>query len=84
MEFPEGYEEYLLEKGIKFEASTYCLILKKTLYGLVQAARQWWKKITAVFNKMVFVASKADPCLFATKSILLNTAVVFFHHCLAA
>ncbi|MGL4342651.1 MAG: reverse transcriptase domain-containing protein, partial [Lactococcus lactis] len=36
MEFPEGYEEFLLEKGIRFEASKHCLLLKKSLYGLVQ------------------------------------------------
>ena len=65
MEFPEGYEEYLLEKkGAIFESKHYCLLLKKALYGLVQAARQWWKKITEVLNKIGFVSSKADPCLF--------------------
>jgi hypothetical protein len=39
-------------------------LLKKALYGLVQAARQWWKKITEVLNAIGFVSSKADPCLF--------------------
>ena len=65
MEFPEGYEEYLFEKkGARFESKYYCLLLKKALYGLVQAARQWWKKITEVLNSIGFVSSKADPCLF--------------------
>lgn len=64
MEFPEGYEEYLFEKGARFESKRYCLLLKKALYGLVQAARQWWKKITEVLNSIGFVSSKADPCLF--------------------
>ena len=38
--------------------------MKKALYGLVQAARQWWKKTTEVLNAIGFKSSKADPCLF--------------------
>ena len=30
----------------------------------MQAARQWWKKITEVLNAIGFVSRKADPCLF--------------------
>jgi hypothetical protein len=46
MEFPAGYERYLLnqltrmgDKKIKVDITTSCLLLKKALYGLVQAAR---------------------------------------------
>jgi hypothetical protein len=36
----------------------------KVLYGLVQAARQWWKKMTEVMKKLGFFPSPTDPCLF--------------------
>jgi hypothetical protein len=39
-------------------------LLTRALYGLVQAARQWWKKITQVFGKLNFFPTQADPCLF--------------------
>jgi hypothetical protein len=37
------------------------------LYGLVQAARQWWIKITQVLSDIGFHPSPADPCLFVKK-----------------
>lgn len=70
MEFPDGYEEYLAnEKGCNFTSSEYCVILKKALYGLVQAARQWWKKITETLQGLDFHPSPADPCLFVRKQV---------------
>ena len=65
MAFPDGYEEYLkIEKGEHYGANEYCLLLVMALYGLVQAARQWYKKITSLFAKLNFFPSPADPCLF--------------------
>jgi hypothetical protein len=40
------------------------LLLLKSLYGLVQAACQWFKKIADIFAKLDVFASSADPCLF--------------------
>jgi len=66
MEFPEGYDRYLREvlKKYGYHGSTHCLLLKKALYGLVQAACQWYKRITEIFGKLNFHPSPADPCLF--------------------
>jgi hypothetical protein len=64
MDFPDGYENYLNERGCNFTSGEYCVILKKALYGLVQAARQWWKKITEILQQIGFNPSPADPCLF--------------------
>ena len=65
MVFPEGYERFLKEvMGQDFSAEDHCLLLEKALYGLVQAARQWWKKMTQVMNGLGFHPSAADPCLF--------------------
>ena len=41
MKIPEGYDE-VINPGVDKED---CLILQKAIYGLVQAARQFWKKI---------------------------------------
>ena len=41
-----------------------CVKLNKALYGLVQAARQFYIKFAKVLNKIGFIQSYADPCLF--------------------
>jgi Reverse transcriptase (RNA-dependent DNA polymerase) len=49
MAFPQGYDEFLKEKHNKIiDSSKHCLQLLKALYGLVQAASQWWKKFKEV------------------------------------
>eukprot|EP00980_Cylindrotheca_fusiformis_P022827 scaffold9817_cov44-Cylindrotheca_fusiformis.AAC.1 len=40
-----------------------CLQLLKSIYGLVQAARQFYKFFIAVLKKIGFEVSLADPCL---------------------
>ena len=60
MKNPEGYYEVINPRVDKED----CLILQKAIYGLVQAARQFWKKI--VVDKMQeggFKLSEADPCM---------------------
>jgi Reverse transcriptase (RNA-dependent DNA polymerase) len=41
-----------------------CVKLDKALYGLVQAARQFYLKFANILTKMGFTTSYADPCLF--------------------
>ena len=54
MELPEGYVEYLEQimgiTGITYEE--YCVLLLKAIYGLIQAARQWWKKFKKTLMKL--------------------------------
>ena len=40
-----------------------CLILQKAINGLVQAARQFWKKIVDKIQEGGFQLSKADSCM---------------------
>ena len=40
-----------------------CLILQKAIYGLVQAPRQFWKKIVDKMQEGGFQLSEADPCM---------------------
>jgi Reverse transcriptase (RNA-dependent DNA polymerase) len=43
------------------------VLLKKSMYGLVQAARQFFKKFTSILKTIGFMQSYADPCLFIKK-----------------
>ena len=43
----------------------YCLKLKKTIYGLVQSAREFYKKLILVLKSIGFKENKSDPCLLS-------------------
>ena len=58
MVIPEGYGE-CIEQCKEDEA----LMLEKAMYGLVQAARQFFKKVHDALIQANFKASEADPCL---------------------
>ena len=59
MKFPEEYDE-LINPGVDKED---CLMLQKAIYGLVQAARQFWKEIVDKMQEGGFKLSEADPCM---------------------
>ena len=59
MECSEGLEEA--------DNSEDCLKLTKSIYGLVQSARQFWKRIVRDLEDIGFKPSAADPCLLARK-----------------
>ena len=58
MTMPEGYAE-CVEQVEENEA----LKLEKAIYGLVQAVRQFFKKIQDPLIQAGFKSSEADPCL---------------------
>lgn len=41
-----------------------CLLLKKTIYGLVQSARVYYETYSKEIKSFGFKKSPADPCLF--------------------
>ena len=41
-----------------------CLILQKAIYGLVQAARKFWKNIVDKMQEGSFQLSEADPWMW--------------------
>jgi Reverse transcriptase (RNA-dependent DNA polymerase) len=53
----------LAPKGANLQ-NDECVMLDKALYGLVQAARQFYLKFARILTKMRFVANYADLCLF--------------------
>ena len=59
MKIPEGYDE-VINPGVDKED---CLILQKAIYGLVQAARQFWKKIVDNRQEGGFQLTDADSCM---------------------
>ena len=42
-----------------------CLLLTKTIYGLVQSAREFYKKLISVLKSLGFKENKSDPCLLS-------------------
>jgi len=58
MKVPEGYKE------VYGELNDTALLLIMDFYGLVQAARKWFQKLSEVLiTKMNLMPSQADPCL---------------------
>ena len=66
-ELQDGEEIYMeCPPGLEAEEGTV-LILTKTIYGLVQAARAFYKKLSNVLKLIGFEASLADPCLMTKR-----------------
>ena len=59
MKILEGYDE-VISKDVDKEA---CFILQNAIYGLVQAARQFWKNVEDKMQGEGFKLSEADPCM---------------------
>jgi histone deacetylase 1/2 len=66
----DGEEIYMdCPDGLEHE-NDECLFLLKTIYGLVQAARAFFKKLIKVLQLIGFTQSKADPCLMIRRNKL--------------
>ena len=55
MEVPQGFQ--------KFYPGNVVLLLVRTLYGLKQAAIQYWREMNKAFKYLGYKRSKADPCM---------------------
>jgi hypothetical protein len=49
-------------KGMSQDDNT-CLLLKKTIYVLVQSAREFYNNLLSTLKSMGFTENKSDPCL---------------------
>jgi Reverse transcriptase (RNA-dependent DNA polymerase) len=45
-----------------------CLRLKKTVYGLVQSAREFYNKLICELKNLGFLENKSDPCLLSKRT----------------
>ena len=69
MSLPEGLS--FIEDFEDLNDEEDCVLLVKSLYGLVQAARQFYKKLVEVLvNELSFEKCLAEPCLLMKKSDL--------------
>jgi hypothetical protein len=48
----------------KYYPSDVVLLLLRMLYGLIQAAIAFWKKLCRVLKLLSYKQSQADPCLY--------------------
>ncbi|CAG4978543.1 unnamed protein product [Colias eurytheme] len=70
IQIPEGFSE-TVEKG-------QVLKLKKSMYGLKQSSRVWYKRVEVCLLKIGFVKSKIEPCMFLKKQDKLKTIVALY------
>jgi hypothetical protein len=70
LRFPAGFEH---------KNEKWALKLKHNLYGLVQASRNWFLKLSAIYERLGFKQSKSNPCLFIRKEIII---VIYTDNCL--
>jgi Reverse transcriptase (RNA-dependent DNA polymerase) len=79
MELSDGYSEYVNDKqNSPILKDTHCVKLLKALYGLYQAARQWWKKAKKVMKTIKYNPSPVDPCLFINTSTVKHSFVIIY------
>ena len=45
------------------------VLLQQTIYGLVQSAHQFWKKLVKVLKSIGFEETDIDPCLLIKRKI---------------
>jgi hypothetical protein len=53
-----------IPEGMSYDSKD-CLLLTKTIYGLVQSAREFYKKLMATLKLIGFKGNKYDPCLLS-------------------
>ena len=59
VKIPEGYDKVINQDVDKED----CLILQKSIFGLFDAAIQFWKKIVDKMQEGGFKLSEAGPCM---------------------
>ena len=69
-------EEIYMEapEGLGLDKDKECVLLKKSIYGLVQAARMYFLKFMKVLRIIGFVGGNADPCMMVRRN---NNGICF-------
>jgi hypothetical protein len=87
IDFTQAFPQAKLKEDIyiRFPASfehkndNWALKLKRNLYGLVQASRNWFLKLSAIYERLGFKQSKSDPFRFLRKDKII---VLYTDDCL--
>ena len=69
MKIPPGID---IENGSKDE---YLISLKSSIYGLKQSSANWYDCLKKGLERRGFRESKADPCVFMKKNMIILTYV---------
>ena len=81
MDMPDGLSH--MKGNESLNKGEHCLHLKKTIYGLVQAAREWWRTLTSILKDIGFKGGEVDPCLFTyTGDIGMVIMAIYVDDCL--
>nr|CAH7744961.1 unnamed protein product [Callosobruchus chinensis] len=62
--YDEAVKKIALETLKQVETGDKVCLLKKSLYGLKQAGRSWYQKLSKTLKDCGAIATKADPCVF--------------------
>jgi hypothetical protein len=65
--------------GFEHKNDKWALKLKRNLYGLIQASRNWFLKLSAIYERLGFKQSKSDPFLLLRKDMII---VIYTDDCL--
>jgi len=76
--FCPGEEVYMNCPPGMVHQTDECLLLLKTLYGLIQAARHYFDFFSKILIDIGFQQSHADPCLFLFKNALGLMLVIVY------
>ena len=77
IEWPDGIEEFKYENKKTIETS--CILLDKAMYGTVQAALQFFKKLVQIMTIVGLTQSQVDPCIFYLKKNDILVLIVATH-----
>nr|GEX11312.1 putative reverse transcriptase, RNA-dependent DNA polymerase, Gag-polypeptide of LTR copia-type [Tanacetum cinerariifolium] len=67
-----------IPKGFAKEGETRVCRFRKSLYGLKQASRNWYKKLTSFFLSLNFEQSKADYSLFTYQKAGVYVSILVY------
>ena len=72
MELPHGF-------NMGPESGIYLVKIQKNLYGLKQAGRDWFEKLSSALGNLSINPRKVDPCMFIGDDIIV---FVYVNNCL--
>jgi hypothetical protein len=80
IDFTQAFPQAKLKQaGLEHNNKELALTLKRNLYRLLIASRNWFLKVSAIYARLGFKQSTSDPCLFLRKDMII---VLYKYDCL--